>query len=176
MSTRRIRLARRAWRAHNMLRPDYKEFSRLARQSTLVPVVKSVMADLLTPVSAFLAVAAKEPYAFLLESVERGEQIGRYTFVGAQPYMQVSARGDEVVIQRGSRKEKRQGNAVAVVKDLLREHRAAVVPGLPPFTAGAVGYFAYDAVRHLESIGEHCRDDFRPPRQRADVLQSPAGV
>ena len=63
-----------------MLRPDYKEFSRLAREATLVPVVKSVMADLLTPVSAFLAVAAHEPDAFLLESVERGEQIGRYTF------------------------------------------------------------------------------------------------
>ena len=60
-----------------MLRPDYKEFSTLARESTLVPVVKSVMADLLTPVSAFLAISRGEPDAFLLESVERGEQIGR---------------------------------------------------------------------------------------------------
>jgi anthranilate synthase component I len=68
-----------------MIQPDFKEFSRLARSATLVPVVKSVSADLLTPVSAFLAVAGKEPYAFLLESVERGEQIGRYTFLGARP-------------------------------------------------------------------------------------------
>ena len=68
----------------HMLRPDYKEFSRLARGATLVPVVKSVAADLLTPVSAFLAVAANEPNAFLLESVERGEQVGRYTFFGRQ--------------------------------------------------------------------------------------------
>src|SRR2546430_4237020 len=67
-----------------MIHPDYREFSRLARQSTLVPVVKSITADLLTPVSAFLAIAAREPNAFLLESVERGEQIGRYTFLGAQ--------------------------------------------------------------------------------------------
>ena len=72
-----------------MILPDYKEFSRLARESTLIPVVKTVGADLLTPVSAFLAVAANEPEAFLLESVERGEQIGRYTFLGARPYMQV---------------------------------------------------------------------------------------
>src|SRR2546430_11765906 len=64
-----------------MIHPDYREFSRLARQSTLVPVVKSITADLLTPVSAFLAIAAREPNAFLLESVERGEQIGRYTFL-----------------------------------------------------------------------------------------------
>ena len=78
-----------------MVRPEYKEFARLAREFTLVPVVKSVSADLLTPVSAFLAVAAREPSAFLLESVERGEQIGRYTFLGARPYLQVRARGGD---------------------------------------------------------------------------------
>ena len=70
-----------------MLFPDYKEFSRLARTATLVPVAKTVAADLRTPVSAFLSVAAEEPNAFLLESVEGGEKIGRYTFLGARPYM-----------------------------------------------------------------------------------------
>ena len=77
----------------SMIRPDYKEFSRLARQSTLIPVVKAVAADLLTPVSAFLAIAQNEPNAFLLESVENGEKIGRYTFLGARPYMRVRSRG-----------------------------------------------------------------------------------
>jgi anthranilate synthase component I len=139
--------------------PDYKEFSRLAKEATLVPVVKSVMADLLTPVSAFLAIAAKEPDAFLLESVERGEQIGRFTFLGARPYMQVRAHGDEVIVQRGKVREKRKGSVIQVAKELLREHRPANVPGLPPFTAGAVGYFAYDGVRQLENIGEHTKDD-----------------
>src|SRR6202158_2853963 len=74
-----------------MINPDFKEFSRLSRSATLVPVVKSVSADLLTPVSAFLAIAEKEPHAFLLESAERGEQVGRYTFLGARPYMRVKA-------------------------------------------------------------------------------------
>src|ERR1700720_2433014 len=146
-----------------MLRPDYKEFSRLAGESTLVPVVKSVAADLLTPVSAFLAIAAGEPDAFLLESVERGEQIGRYTFLGARPYMQVRAEGGDIEVQRGKQKEKREGSAIQVVKELLRQHRPAIVPGLPPFTAGAVGYFAYDAVRQLENIGEHTKDDLSVP-------------
>ena len=146
-----------------MLRPDYKEFSRLAGEATLVPVVKSVAADLLTPVSAFLAIASDEPDAFLLESVERGEQIGRYTFLGARPYMQVRAEGAHIVVQRGKHKEKRQGNAIQVVKELLRQHRPAIVPGLPPFTAGAVGYFAYDAVRQLENIGEQAKDDLSLP-------------
>jgi anthranilate synthase component I len=146
-----------------MLSPDYKEFSRMAREATLVPVVKSVMADLLTPVSAFLAIAAKEADAFLLESVERGEQIGRFTFLGARPYMQVRAQGDEVIVQRGRVREQRNCSVIQVAKELLRQHRPAKVPGLPPFTAGAVGYFAYDGVRQLENIGEHAQDDLDLP-------------
>jgi anthranilate synthase component 1 len=150
-----------------MLRPDYKEFSRLAGEATLVPVVKSVSADLLTPVSAFLAIASDQPAAFLLESVERGQQIGRYTFLGARPYMQVRAQGGDIAVERGQGKdkdkEKRQGSVIQVIKELLRQHRPASVPGLPPFTAGAVGYFSYDAVRQLENIGERAQDDLSLP-------------
>jgi anthranilate synthase component I len=146
-----------------LLRPDYKEFSRLARECTLIPVVKSVTADLLTPVSAFLAIAVQEPDAFLLESAERGEQIGRYTFLGARPYLQVRARGEDVVLQRGRARERRKGSVLPVLKELLRHHRPATFAGLPPFTAGAVGYFAYDAVRGLENIGEQAEDDLSLP-------------
>ena len=146
-----------------MLCPNYKEFSRLAREATLVPVVKLVTADLLTPVSAFLAIAANEPESFLLESVERGEQIGRYTFLGARPYMRLQARGENVTLRKRRREETRQGSAIQVAKELLREHRPATVPGLPPFTAGAVGYFSYDIVRQLENIGQHAKDDVSLP-------------
>ena len=146
-----------------MLQPDFKEFSRLAREATLVPVVKSVSADLLTPVSAFLAIAEKQSHAFLLESIERGEQIGRYTFLGSAPYMRVKAYKGKVEIERGRKPELADGNIFQVVKRLLKEHRAATVPGLPPFTAGAVGYFAYDVVRQLENIGEHTKDDLSVP-------------
>jgi anthranilate synthase component I len=146
-----------------MPQPDFKEFSRLAREATLIPVVKSVSADLLTPVSAFLAVAEKETHAFLLESVERGEQIGRYTFLGARPYMRVCAREGKVEIRRGAKRELLKENVFQVVKRLLREHRPATLPGLPPFTAGAVGYFSYDVVRQLEKIGDHAKDDLQLP-------------
>src|SRR5207253_1209215 len=146
-----------------MVRPDYKEFLRLSRDASLIPVVKSVSADLLTPVSAFLAIAEKEPYAFLLESNERGEQIGRYTFLGTRPYMRVRAQAGEVEIERGRRREMHPGNIFQAAKELLREHRPASVPGLPPFTAGAVGYFAYDVVRQLENVGEHAKDDLFLP-------------
>src|ERR1035438_8057556 len=104
-----------------MLQPDFKQFSRLAKGATLIPVVKSVSADLLTPVSAFLAIADKEPHAFLLESVERGEQIGRYTFLGARPYMRVKAREGTVEIERGRKREVVQDNIFQVVKRLDRK-------------------------------------------------------
>ena len=72
---------------------DFSQFAELAKTHTLVPVVRTLHADLLTPVSAFLAIAGKEPQAFLLESVERGEHVGRYTFLGARPYMVVFSSG-----------------------------------------------------------------------------------
>jgi anthranilate synthase component 1 len=146
-----------------MAYPEFKEFFRLARSATLVPVVRSVSADLLTPVSAFLSIAENEPHAFLLESVERGEQIGRYTFLGARPYMRLRARGSAIEIERGHRRERRQGNVFQVVKELLGEHQPAAMAALPPFTAGAVGYFSYDVVRQLEKIGERAKDDLSLP-------------
>jgi anthranilate synthase component 1 len=146
-----------------MIRPDYKEFARLSRGTTLVPVAKSISADLLTPVSAFLAVADREPDAFLLESVEGGEKIGRYTFLGVRPFLRLESRGAEIKIQRGRKIERRSGNIFAVIKELLQQHRPAAMEGLPPFTAGAVGYCAYDIVRRLENIGEHAADDLDVP-------------
>jgi anthranilate synthase component I len=146
-----------------MLRPDYKEFSSLAHEATLVPVVKSIMADLLTPVSAFLAISRGEKDTFFLESIERGEQIGRYSFLGARPYMRLHARGDEVIIERGKKREVRQGNVLQIAKLLLQQHRPATVPGLPPFTTGAVGFCSYDIVRQMEKIGDRTRDDLHLP-------------
>ena len=146
-----------------MIRPDFKEFSRLARGATLVPVVKSISADLLTPVSAFLAIAAGEPDAFLLESVEGGERIGRYTFLGVRPFLRLESRSSEIKIERGRKVERRAGDVFQVIKELLRQHRPATMEGLPPFTAGAVGYCAYDIVRRLENIGAYAVDDLNVP-------------
>jgi anthranilate synthase component 1 len=146
-----------------VIRPDYKEFSALARHATLVPVVKSVMADLLTPVSAFLEISRGELNAFLLESVERGEQIGRYTFLGAHPYMQLHAQAGEIELERGRKRHRRAGNVFQIAKELLQQHQPAAIPGLPPFLSGAVGYCSYDFVRQLENIGNDTRDDLQLP-------------
>src|SRR5260370_6273146 len=77
--------------------------------------------------------------------------------------MRVRARGKAIEIERGRRRERSEGNIFQVIKELLREHRLAIVPGIPPFTAGAVGYFAYDVVRQLENIGDHAKDDLSLP-------------
>jgi anthranilate synthase component 1 len=146
-----------------MLFPDYKEFSRLARTATLVPVAKTVAADLRTPVSAFLSIAADEPNCFLLESVEGGEKIGRYTFLGARPYMVLRARGTEITLERGGKKTRLEGSIFKIIDGLLREHTPAHVAGLPPFTAGAVGYFAHDVVRQLEKLPVIAKDDLQMP-------------
>lgn len=146
-----------------MIRPDYKEFVRLARAATLVPVAKSISADLLTPVSAFLAIAEGEPDAFLLESVEGGEKIGRYTFLGVRPFLRLESRGSDIKIERGRKVERRTGDIFQVMKELLRQHRPAAMEGLPPFTAGAVGYCAYDIARQLENIGARAKDDLDVP-------------
>jgi anthranilate synthase component I len=126
-------------------------------------VAKSISADLLTPVSAFLAVAAGEPDAFLLESVEGGEKIGRYTFLGVRPFLRLESRGREIKIHRGGKTETRDANVFQVIKELLGQYRPASIEGLPPFTAGAVGYCAYDIVRQLENIGSHAEDDLDVP-------------
>ena len=120
-------------------------------------------ADLLTPVSAFLSVAGGERDAFLLESVEGGERIGRYTFLGARPYLILTARGAQIEIRRGRRIERRSGPLLPVVRELLAEHTPAQMPGLPPFTAGAVGYVSYDVVRQFESLPTKAKDDTKLP-------------
>ena len=84
--------------------PTLREFQRLARAHSLVPVTRTVAADLETPVSAFLRVAAKEPEAFLLESVEGGEHVGRYTFIGIRPYKKMTARDGQITVIEGRKR------------------------------------------------------------------------
>lgn len=146
-----------------MIRPTFKEFQELAKTATLVPVAKAVSADLLTPVSAFLSFAAREPYSFLLESVEGGEKIGRYTFLGANPYLRLTCDEDGVVMHRGRKQEKVTGDPIAVIRQMLDQHRPAQIRDLPPFTAGAVGFVSYDMVRRFERLPKLAKKDIDVP-------------
>ncbi|MDX2031786.1 MAG: anthranilate synthase component I [Blastocatellia bacterium] len=131
----------------------YEEFLSLAARGTVVPLVKTVMADLLTPVSAYLRIEHQSPNAFLLESIEGGEKIARYSFLGCAPHAIVRARGEEVTIERANgARERLEKPMLEALRELIVPHTAVQVPGLPPFSAGAVGYFGYDAVSWFERL------------------------
>jgi anthranilate synthase component 1 len=144
-------------------RPSRKEFLALARTHTLVPVCRTLMADLETPVSAFLRAAWPERECFLLESVEGGEQVGRYTFIGLTPFKRIVARGREIAITERRKTTRIEGDIFAVLREALSGHKPARLEGLPPFTAGAVGYFAYDAVRQIERLPIRAKDELHVP-------------
>jgi anthranilate synthase component 1 len=143
--------------------PSRKEFLALAKEHTLVPVCRTLTADLETPVSAFLRAAWPERECFMLESVEGGEQVGRYTFIGIEPFKRIVARGRDIVITEGKRVKKIEGDIFAVLREALGGHKPARLNGLPPFTAGAVGFFAYDAVRQIEQLPETAPDELGVP-------------
>ena len=140
----------------------YEEFLQLAAQGTVVPLVKTVLADLLTPVSAYLRIERQSPHAFLLESVEGGEKLARYSFLGCAPHTIVRARGAEVTIEKADgSSETINAPMLDVLRGLMRPHRPVKLPGLPPFSAGAVGYFGYDAVRWFERLPSQAKDDLQ---------------
>jgi anthranilate synthase component 1 len=143
--------------------PSVRDFARLAKTHSLVPVYRVVTADLETPVSAFLRIAAEEPEAFLLESVEGGEHVGRYTFIGIEPYKKIVARGTSIVVEEKGKRREFEGDIFAELKQALTGHTPARLPGLPPFTAGAVGFFAYDVVRQIERLPSLAKDELGVP-------------
>ncbi|HEY0319966.1 MAG TPA: anthranilate synthase component I [Pyrinomonadaceae bacterium] len=134
----------------------FEDFVREAARGNVVPVVRTVLGDLQTPVGAFMRVAGDAPYAFLLESVEGGERVARYSFLGANPEMVVRGRGGKTLIEVGS--EKMTGRNERAV-DFLREHfrarkLARTRSSLAPLAGGAVGFFSYDAARWFEPVLE----------------------
>src|ERR1700739_3360016 len=147
--------------------PTRAEFLKLARTHTLVPLYRTLTADLETPVTAFLRLAADEPECFILESVEGGENVGRYTFIGIRPYRKMVSRGTSIEITEKSRTpsktRKVQGDIFALWKEEIEGHTPARLPGLPPFTAGTVGFFAYDVVRQIENLPVHAADELHVP-------------
>jgi anthranilate synthase component I len=128
----------------------FEAFEREARQGNVVPVVRSVLADLHTPVGTFMRFAGSSRYSFLLESVEGGERIARYSFLGADPEMIVRGKGVQTVVERQGNVEVLPGLATEWIKNYFRERVLARRSGLVPFAGGAVGYVGYEAAGWFE--------------------------
>ena len=124
-----------------------------------MPVVRTILADLLTPVSAFLRIADKSPYAFLLESIEGGERIARYSFLGVDPELVVRGSSFQTFVERNGKTESYPGVATDWIREYFRDRQLARRPGLVPFAGGAVGYMGYDSARWFEPGITRRRDD-----------------
>ena len=128
-----------------MKQTTFEEFVELARRGTFVPVVREIIADLLTPVSAFLKIAEHSDYAFLFESVEGGERVARSSFLGKDPFLVLRQRGARTIIDRSGVTTESSEPFVPALRRLVAEFQSPFVPGLPRFTGGAVGFIGYDA-------------------------------
>jgi anthranilate synthase component I len=134
---------------------SFEEFKELARRGTFVPVCKEIVADLLTPVSAFLKIAEHADYAFLLESVEGGEHVGRYSFLGKDPFLILRARDGTTTMERGGVTTATERPFIETLRRLMADFTSPFVPDLPRFTGGAVGYLGYGASSWFEPVLGH---------------------
>ncbi len=146
----------------------FEQFTELATRGTMVPVCREVMADLLTPVSAFLKIAENSSHAFLLESVEGGERIARYSFLGKDPFLVLRSERGDTRVERAGARELRSEPFLDALRDLLARHRSPAVPGLPRFTGGAVGFLGYDAASWFEPTLERRWAAFPKPDEGGD--------
>ena len=140
-----------------------EKFKNLSDNHNLIPVYREIIADMETPVSTFIKLR-EDSNSFLLESVEGGENLGRYSFIGVNPFMVVSCKEGTVTIE-GEREEviESVSDPLDIMKDLLMEYSSPPLNDLPPFFGGAVGYVGYDCIRYFEEIPCKNSDDLNFP-------------
>ncbi len=137
-----------------MVTPDLDTFKALAGQNNIIPIWKELPVDLDTPVSLYKKLDG-DGYSFLLESLEGGENWGRYSFIGLNPFMIFGSRGNEVFTEvRGEKTRSTVPDPLEALRDTMKRFRPADIPGLPRFYGGAVGFLGYDMVRFMERLPE----------------------
>src|SRR5512144_1513079 len=128
----------------------FDEFTDLAGRYNVVPVCRAMLADMLTPVSAYLRLRTLSGNSFLFESVEGGERLARYSFIGTDARLLVRARSRRVIVTEGGADREAGNDLFAVIGETLGRFRQAPAPGLPRFAGGLVGSIGYDTIRFVE--------------------------
>ncbi len=136
----------------DLIPATFEDFELEAQCGNIVPVVRSVLADLQTPVGAFLRIAGDATHAFLLESIEGGERVARYSFLGANPWMVARGQGAKTLLEMDGRREVHEQNAIEFLREYFAGKKLAQRAGLAPLSGGAVGYLGYDAARWFEPV------------------------
>lgn len=140
-----------------------EKFKKLTADFSAVPVYRRLMADILTPVSLFLSLRKDTRFPFLLESVEGGDQVARYSFLGRDPYQVLRYNGEEVVLESDKKTETIDEPYFEALKKLTTQHNEPKIPDLPRLTGGAVGFSSYDTVREIEELQNTPPDDLQIP-------------
>ncbi len=149
--------------------PDLKQFLKLSTQGNLVPVYQEILGDLETPVSAYLKIAAKASYAFLLESVEGGEKVSRYSILAKDPevvFLSQNNTNTMITFNRHGTKKMiplDQKDPLTIIERYMRQYRFVPVKGLPRFCGGLIGYIGYDMVRFFERLPQRPNKDVDLP-------------
>lgn len=144
--------------------PKEREFKELSRKANLIPVYREVFADTETPVSAFKKLGEGGKFSYLLESVEKGEILGRYSFLGINPFLILKSKKDRVqIIRKGKVEELLVQDPLKFLKKVMEKFVVVNLSELPRFSGGAVGYLGYDVVRFWEKIPQENEDDLNLP-------------
>ncbi len=145
---------------------SFNEAKKLHTRGNVVPVFVRIPADLDTPVGVFSKLALKKKNSFLLESIEGGEKLARYSFIGFDPFLLIEGETERVTVINGRKRRVFEVNPIEFIEELFRCYKPVKVPGLPRFTGGAVGYFSYDTIRWIERIPDKNTDTIGLPMMR----------
>ena len=148
-----------------MYYPTLEDFREAAKSGNTIPVYRSILADMETPVSAFYKLKS-DNFAFLLESVEGGENLARYSFLGSQPSVLFHSKGHQVTIEyleKGETVVQEYEDPLRALEELMQNYRPVDTEELPKFHGGAVGYMSYDMVRFVEELPDDTEDDLQLP-------------
>jgi len=141
----------------------FNKFQDLARGCTTVPVYKRILADLLTPVAAWVHLSQKAEYAFLLESVEKGNQYSRYSYVGINPQKILMHNNGKTTITENGKTIDIDTPFLTLLRETQSQYNMTKLPGIPSFTGGLVGYLGYETIAWVEDIPIHDESDFDVP-------------
>ncbi len=151
---------------------NLNDIKRLSKRGNVIPLSMRIPSDLETPVSAYLKLAAGKKYSFLLESIEGGEKLARYSFIGFDPFQVIEANATTVTLRKGNSSHVVATEPLTFLRELMSVYRPVAVEGLPRFTGGGVGYFTYDTIRWVERLPDANPDKLGLPEMNIGLYQN----
>ncbi|MEA1980726.1 MAG: anthranilate synthase component I [candidate division Zixibacteria bacterium] len=151
---------------------SYSDIKKLNLKGNVLPLFKKIPADLDTPVSAYMKLTKGKKDSFLLESVEGGEKLARYSFLGFDPFLIIEGNQETVILKNGKQSRELDGRPDQFIEELFKFYKPVKIESLPRFTGGGVGFFAYDTIRWMEKIPDNNPDQIQFPEIRFGLFKN----